>query len=163
MVACLAMSPDVDMHLQGTIPGHTHSYPLDNHHHFQTGKPMLVCGNTAAMLGEGGLSWLSKHFSVRQLVCIHLLACAGCTCLPCGQRKSLGNASVMMLCRSLVTGPRTMGSSHAALLPQGSQLSLLPLRHLCLQHQPHAVPQRLLAASAADHLAPHKTLGSSID
>eukprot|EP00891_Asterochloris_glomerata_P008956 jgi/Astpho2/8956/fgenesh1_pm.00133_%23_15_t len=49
---------------KGTIPGHTHSYSLDDHHHFQTGKPMLVCGNTAAMLGERNLSWLSKHFSV---------------------------------------------------------------------------------------------------
>ena len=65
------------VHLQGTIPGHTHSYSLDNHHHFQTGKPALVCGNTAAMLGEEGLSWLSKHFQVRQLLCIHPSPCIG--------------------------------------------------------------------------------------
>lgn len=39
-----------------------HTYKLDDHHTFQTGKPMLVCGNTAAMVGD---SWLSKHFKVQ--------------------------------------------------------------------------------------------------
>lgn len=37
---------------KGTIPGHPHSFDLDDHHHFVTGKPMLVCGNTAAMISE---------------------------------------------------------------------------------------------------------------
>ena len=142
------------VHLQGTIPGHTHSYSLDDHHHFQTGKPMLVCGNTAAMLGERNLSWLSKHFSVRQLLGIHLLAFASCTT---GQTL-LGNTHVMVLCRLLVTGLRTMGSISAAPLPRGSQLTLLPLRHHCLQHQHHAVPQKGLAASAAEDRAPLTTL-----
>lgn len=50
--------------LQGSIKGYEHSYQLDDHHAFQTGKPMLVCGNTAAMVGEDGISWLSKHFQV---------------------------------------------------------------------------------------------------
>ena len=50
--------------LQGSIKGHEHSYQLDDHHIFVTGKPMLVCGNTAAMVGENGISWLSKHFQV---------------------------------------------------------------------------------------------------
>eukprot|EP01026_Neomeris_dumetosa_P019877 TRINITY_DN1801_c0_g1_i2.p1 TRINITY_DN1801_c0_g1~~TRINITY_DN1801_c0_g1_i2.p1 ORF type:complete len:415 (-),score=47.41 TRINITY_DN1801_c0_g1_i2:372-1616(-) len=49
---------------KGTIKGHKHSYTLDDHHHFITNKPMLVCGNTAAMVGEGGVSWLSPHFEV---------------------------------------------------------------------------------------------------
>ena len=49
---------------KGTIPGMPHAYSLDDHHRFQTGKPMLVCGNTAAMVGEGSVSWLSKHFDV---------------------------------------------------------------------------------------------------
>ena len=49
---------------KGTIPGHTHSYALDDHHVFETGKPMLVCGNTAGMCGEKGMSWLAKHFDV---------------------------------------------------------------------------------------------------
>ena len=34
----------------GSIPGHPHFFDLDDHHRFFTGKPMLVCGNTASML-----------------------------------------------------------------------------------------------------------------
>jgi SAM-dependent methyltransferase len=36
----------------GTIPGQPHSFALDDHHLFETGRPKLVCGNTAAMLSE---------------------------------------------------------------------------------------------------------------
>ncbi len=36
----------------GTIPGHPHSFSLDDHHRFFTGKPLLVCGNTASMLAK---------------------------------------------------------------------------------------------------------------
>ncbi|MBU4235618.1 MAG: methyltransferase domain-containing protein, partial [Proteobacteria bacterium] len=36
----------------GAIPGHPHAWSLDDHHRLVTGKPMLVCGNTAAMLEE---------------------------------------------------------------------------------------------------------------
>jgi SAM-dependent methyltransferase len=36
----------------GGILNHPHSFLLDNHHLFKTGQPMLVCGNTAAMLGQ---------------------------------------------------------------------------------------------------------------
>jgi len=46
---------------QGTIPGHKNAYALDDHHWFETNRPMLVCGNTASMVGE---SWLRKHFKV---------------------------------------------------------------------------------------------------
>lgn len=53
---------------QGTIPGHHHKYQLDNGHILQTGKPELVCGNTAAMLGDSGRSWLAKHFEVSMAV-----------------------------------------------------------------------------------------------
>lgn len=35
---------------QGTIPGFPHYFDLDDHHRFFTGQPVLVCGNTAAML-----------------------------------------------------------------------------------------------------------------
>lgn len=49
---------------KGTLQGAAHAYELDDHHKFVTGKPMLVCGNTAAMVGEDGLSWLSQHFEV---------------------------------------------------------------------------------------------------
>jgi SAM-dependent methyltransferase len=34
----------------GTLPEHPHFFDLDDHHRFFSGKPMLVCGNTAAML-----------------------------------------------------------------------------------------------------------------
>ena len=50
--------------VQGTIPGQRHSFQLDASHAFEAGKPEPVCGNTAAMLGEGGRSWLAKHFEV---------------------------------------------------------------------------------------------------
>ncbi len=46
---------------RGTIPGSPNHFSLDDHHCFITGKPMLVCGNTAAMLGE---SRFASHFIV---------------------------------------------------------------------------------------------------
>lgn len=46
---------------KGTIPGHSHSYVLDDHHVFETGRPVLVCGNSASMVGE---SWLGRHFDI---------------------------------------------------------------------------------------------------
>lgn len=45
----------------GTISDHTSKFSLDDHHTFITGKPMLVCGNTAAMLLE---TRFAKHFRV---------------------------------------------------------------------------------------------------
>ncbi|GAB4294250.1 MAG: methyltransferase domain-containing protein [Desulfuromonadia bacterium] len=45
----------------GTIPEYPHRFPLDDRHIFITGKPMLVCGNTAAMLQE---TRLGRHFRV---------------------------------------------------------------------------------------------------
>ena len=50
--------------LQGTIRGHEHVYQLDDTHKFVTGAATPVSGNTAAMVGEEGVSWLSKHFQV---------------------------------------------------------------------------------------------------
>eukprot|EP01064_Diplonema_japonicum_P013835 TRINITY_DN2137_c2_g6_i1.p1 TRINITY_DN2137_c2_g6~~TRINITY_DN2137_c2_g6_i1.p1 ORF type:complete len:507 (+),score=144.54 TRINITY_DN2137_c2_g6_i1:59-1579(+) len=49
---------------KGTIPGSPHTYVLDDHHVLEKNKPFLVCGNTAAMLGEDGVSWLSPHFEI---------------------------------------------------------------------------------------------------
>ncbi len=46
---------------RGTIPGSPHQFNLDDHHCFITGKPMLVCGNTAAMLEE---TRFAPHFRV---------------------------------------------------------------------------------------------------
>jgi len=45
----------------GTIAEAPHCFNLDDHHCLETGRPMLVCGNTAAMLSE---TRLSKHFKV---------------------------------------------------------------------------------------------------
>ena len=36
----------------GSIEGYPHFFDLDDRHHFTTGKPMLVCGNTASMLSK---------------------------------------------------------------------------------------------------------------
>ncbi len=45
----------------GTLAHQSHRYRLDDHHVFETGRPVLVCGNTASMLQE---TWLAKHFLV---------------------------------------------------------------------------------------------------
>lgn len=36
----------------GTIPGNSPCFTLDDHHLFVTGRPMRVCGNTAAMVQQ---------------------------------------------------------------------------------------------------------------
>jgi SAM-dependent methyltransferase len=46
---------------RGTIPEARHEFELDDHHTFAAGKPMLVCGNTAAMLEE---TRYAKHFEI---------------------------------------------------------------------------------------------------
>ncbi len=46
----------------GTIADFEHAFVLDDHHRFVTGKPMLVCGNTAAMIGE---TRYGSHFDVK--------------------------------------------------------------------------------------------------
>lgn len=45
----------------GTMPDWPNAFVLDDHHRFIAGKPMLVCGNTAAMVGE---SRFGRHFRV---------------------------------------------------------------------------------------------------
>jgi len=37
---------------RGTLADYPYEFRLDDHHVFETGKPMLVCGNTAAMLED---------------------------------------------------------------------------------------------------------------
>ncbi len=46
---------------QGTIEGAPHAFELDDHHRFETGRPVLVCGNTAAMLEQ---TRYGRHFNV---------------------------------------------------------------------------------------------------
>jgi arsenite methyltransferase len=45
----------------GTLPDSPHTFTLDDHHVFKAGQPMLVCGNTAAMVSE---TRYAKHFRV---------------------------------------------------------------------------------------------------
>jgi ubiquinone/menaquinone biosynthesis C-methylase UbiE len=46
---------------QGTIAESPHQFVLDDHHVFKTGQPMLVCGNTAAMVQD---TRYGRHFRV---------------------------------------------------------------------------------------------------
>lgn len=45
----------------GTVPGEPHRFVLDDHHVFETGRPMLVCGNTADMVSQ---TRYGAHFRV---------------------------------------------------------------------------------------------------
>jgi arsenite methyltransferase len=45
----------------GTMAEHPHEFALDDHHLFTTGKPMLVCGNTADMLER---TRYARHFRI---------------------------------------------------------------------------------------------------
>ncbi len=46
---------------RGTIAHHPHAFVLDDHHRFERGRPMLVCGNTADMLGK---TRYAEHFAI---------------------------------------------------------------------------------------------------
>ncbi len=46
---------------KGTISEHPHAFELDDHHHFETGKPLRVCGNTFDMLAH---SRYASHFEL---------------------------------------------------------------------------------------------------
>jgi arsenite methyltransferase len=72
---------------QGTIAGHPHHFDLDDHHRFFTGKPMLVCGNTAAMLSE---TRFGAHFTVTGDRTTHFGA-FDCKPAPAGGAKSTGS------------------------------------------------------------------------
>jgi SAM-dependent methyltransferase len=60
---------------RGTIHGYPHAFELDDHHRFITGKPMLVCGNTAFMLQE---TRFAQHFTITGDRAVHygLFDCA---------------------------------------------------------------------------------------
>ena len=44
---------------KGTIPEHIHAFELDDHHRFEAGRPLRVCGNTFEMLAA---SRYAAHF-----------------------------------------------------------------------------------------------------
>ena len=46
---------------KGTIPGCPHSFELDDHHVFETGRSMSICSNSAAMIRD---SRFGKHFQI---------------------------------------------------------------------------------------------------
>ena len=46
---------------KGTISEHPHAFDLDDHHHFETAKPLRVCGNTYDMLSS---SRYAEHFDL---------------------------------------------------------------------------------------------------
>lgn len=77
------------------------------------GKPTLVSGNTAAMLGEGGKSWLSSHFEVgvednlRMLHHITLLKLYTALCAS-AILLSMDSVSFVMI-RFMVIAQHTMG------------------------------------------------------
>ena len=59
----------------GSIPGHPHYFDLDDHHRFITGKPMLVCGNTASMVSS---TRYGKAFKVIGDRSVHYGVFGGC-------------------------------------------------------------------------------------
>jgi len=64
---------------KGTIPHSPHQFVLDNHHIFETDKPMLVCSNTASMLQD---TRLAPHFEVTGDLSTHYGLFAGCGEMP---------------------------------------------------------------------------------
>ncbi len=72
---------------RGTIPGHPHTFELDDHHKFITGKPMLVCGNTASMLAE---TRFSEHFRVTGDRSVHY---GPFDCAPAYQKNATNDES----------------------------------------------------------------------
>jgi hypothetical protein len=68
----------------GTVPEAPHRFVLDDHHTFVTGKPMLVCGNTAAMIQQ---TRFGRHFRVTGDRSVHFGA------FPCGPAPSANPAA----------------------------------------------------------------------
>lgn len=53
---------------RGTVPGAPHAFVLDDHHRFETGRPLRVCGNTFDMLAG---SRFAGHFSLAGDTAVH--------------------------------------------------------------------------------------------
>jgi hypothetical protein len=76
----------------GTLPGSPDQFALDNHHLFLTGRPMRVCGNTAAMLVE---TRFTNHFRVVGDTSVH---CGPFDCSPGTMRLTGGNSGADGTC-----------------------------------------------------------------
>jgi arsenite methyltransferase len=73
----------------GTLPEAPHAFDLDDHHRFQAGKPMLVCGNTADMVSR---TRYGGHFRVSGDRSVHygLFDCAPAGAAPAGTAAKPG-------------------------------------------------------------------------
>lgn len=74
----------------GTIPGSPLSFALDDHHNFELNRPMLVCGNSAAMVQE---TRLGKHFRVIGNRAVHygLFPCGPALAAASGDNAASGS------------------------------------------------------------------------
>lgn len=69
---------------KGTIPECPNAFMLDDHHLLEKGRPMLVCSNTAAMLGQ---TRFAKHFEIQGDLSRHF------GLFPCGPAPITGEAA----------------------------------------------------------------------
>lgn len=72
---------------RGTISGHPHAFVLDDHHRFETGRPMLVCGNTFDMLAR---TRFADHFDLRGDTSVHF-GLFDCGAAPANEGASAGS------------------------------------------------------------------------
>lgn len=70
----------------GTIAGLPHAFVLDDHHRFQTGRPMLVCGNTFDMLAT---SRYAEYFRLSGDTSVHF-GLFDCATAPAGASQVPG-------------------------------------------------------------------------
>ncbi|MGZ4960088.1 MAG: methyltransferase domain-containing protein [Methylomonas sp.] len=73
---------------RGTIPEHPYAFDLDDHHHFETGRPLRVCGNTADMLAD---SRYGQHFKISGDKSRHF-GLFDCTPGPQGESSAAGGS-----------------------------------------------------------------------
>jgi len=74
---------------RGTIPHEPNRFVFDDHHVFETDRPMTVCGNTAAMLRE---TRYGEHFEVRGDRSRHF------GLFPCAAEPAAGGAPAASCC-----------------------------------------------------------------
>jgi 2-polyprenyl-3-methyl-5-hydroxy-6-metoxy-1,4-benzoquinol methylase len=76
----------------GTMAGYRDRFALDDHHLFITGRPMRVCGNTAAMVRK---TRFSRHFRVEGDTSVHQ---GSFDCDPATKNDAEGNHRVGSSC-----------------------------------------------------------------
>lgn len=74
---------------RGDIAGQPHAFVLDDHHRFETGRPMLVCGNTYDMLAH---SRYAPHFDLVGNMSVHY------GLFDCGPAPTTGSAGAAACC-----------------------------------------------------------------